>query len=62
MEMNGHSAEVCGLQWRLDGALLASGGNDNKVQIWDSRSSIPKITKTNHNAAVKVFRVVNYRY
>ena len=61
LEMNGHTSEVCGLQWRLDGAMLASGGNDNQVQIWDSRSSIPKMTKTNHNAAVKVIIPLIYR-
>ncbi|KAJ3328507.1 ubiquitin-protein transferase activating protein [Kappamyces sp. JEL0680] len=36
-ELLGHTAEVCGLAWRPDGALLASGGNDNLVQIWDAR-------------------------
>lgn len=52
-EYNNHSAEVCGLEWRSDGSQLASGGNDNVVNIWDARSSIPKFTKTNHKAAVK---------
>lgn len=52
-ELNGHSAEVCGLAWRSDGLQLASGGNDNVVQIWDCRSSNPQFTKTNHTAAVK---------
>ena len=28
----GHSQEVCGLRWSPDHQLLASGGNDNKVQ------------------------------
>ncbi|KAI8896488.1 WD40-repeat-containing domain protein [Globomyces pollinis-pini] len=51
--LNGHSSEVCGLEWRPDGKMLASGGNDNLVQIWDARSSTPYMTKTNHNAAVK---------
>lgn len=37
MELNGHSGEVCGLKWREDGELLASGGNDNVVNIWDGR-------------------------
>jgi len=49
----GHCAEVCGLSWKGDGQLLASGGNDNLVNIWDIRSSLPKMTKTNHCAAVK---------
>lgn len=48
-----HVSEVCGLAWRADGQQLASGGNDNMVNIWDARSSIPKFTKTNHTAAVK---------
>ncbi|KAK9246621.1 WD40-repeat-containing domain protein [Lipomyces tetrasporus] len=52
-EFVNHQAEVCGLQWRSDGNQLASGGNDNLVNIWDARSSTPKFTKTNHKAAVK---------
>lgn len=48
-----HTAEVCGLEWRLDGLQLASGGNDNVVNIWDCRNSVPVFTKTAHNAAVK---------
>lgn len=54
-EMHGHTSEVCGLEWRPDGNFLASGGNDNLVQIWDARSSVPRSTKTAHLAAVKVF-------
>ncbi|KAJ3067404.1 ubiquitin-protein transferase activating protein [Podochytrium sp. JEL0797] len=52
-ELLGHSQEVCGLKWRADGGLLASGGNDNLVNIWDARTSVPKSTKSAHNAAVK---------
>lgn len=53
-ELNGHTAELCGLEWRADGAQLASGGNDNLVNIWDARLlTTPKWTKTNHKAAVK---------
>jgi cell division cycle protein 20 (cofactor of APC complex) len=35
MELIGHNAEVCGLTWRADGQLLASGGNDNVVNCWE---------------------------
>ncbi|OAX33125.1 WD40 repeat-like protein [Rhizopogon vinicolor AM-OR11-026] len=35
----GHKQEVCGLKWARDGGPLASGGNDNKVCIWDLRGS-----------------------
>ena len=53
-ELVTHTSEVCGLEWRSDGAQLATGGNDNLVCIWDSRSlSAPKFTKANHRAAVK---------
>ncbi|KAF9047858.1 WD40-repeat-containing domain protein [Panaeolus papilionaceus] len=40
----GHRQEVCGLKWSGEGggvmnASLASGGNDNKVCIWDLRGT-----------------------
>lgn len=31
----GHKQEVCGLRWNSDTGQLASGGNDNKVFIWE---------------------------
>ncbi|KAG8315609.1 ubiquitin-protein transferase activating protein [Homalodisca vitripennis] len=32
--INAHSQEVCGLKWSPDGKYLASGGNDNMVNVW----------------------------
>ncbi|OSX58201.1 hypothetical protein POSPLADRAFT_1173606 [Postia placenta MAD-698-R-SB12] len=60
-ELVGHQGEVCGLKWRSDGELLASGGNDNVVNVWDGRvgdvtpgsRSAARWTKRNHVAAVK---------
>jgi cell division cycle 20, cofactor of APC complex len=53
-ELVSHTAEVCGLEWRSDGAQLATGGNDNLVSIWDARSlAAPKFAKKNHRAAIK---------
>ncbi|KAL4253717.1 WD repeat CDC20/Fizzy family protein [Abortiporus biennis] len=60
-ELLGHQGEVCGLKWRSDGELLASGGNDNVVNVWDGRvgdvnsgsRSTARWTKRNHTAAVK---------
>lgn len=53
-ELSNHTGEVCGLTWRADGSQLASGGNDNIVNIWDARTtSVPRHSKTNHTAAVK---------
>ena len=53
-ELVSHTSEVCGLEWRADGAQLATGGNDNLVSIWDARQlNAPKFQKTNHKAAIK---------
>ncbi|KAF8998903.1 WD40 repeat-like protein [Hymenopellis radicata] len=50
MELLGHTGEVCGLKWRSDGELLASGGNDNVVNNAQGKA---KWVKRNHTAAVK---------
>lgn len=53
-----HQQEVCGLKWSPDGAMLASGGNDNLLQVWPNAMSHgavqPLHTFTEHQAAVKV--------
>eukprot|EP01067_Filipodium_phascolosomae_P002170 Filipodium_phascolosomae@DN2316_c0_g1_i4.p1 len=49
----GHKQEVCGLEWGHDGAMVASGGNDNKLLIWDRRCTMPMLKFTDHTAAVK---------
>lgn len=52
-ELIGHAGEVCGLEWRSDGMSLASGANDNMVNIWDARASTPKFRLSEHMSAVK---------
>lgn len=49
----GHQREVCGLAWNHDGSALASGGNDNLLQIWDAAAGRARFTITDHSAAVK---------
>ena len=50
----GHAQEVCGLKWDLAGARLASGGNDNRLLVWDPRApDQPVATYEQHQAAVK---------
>ena len=44
---------VCGLKWSPDNQYLASGGNDNKLFVWNSSSIQPVHTFTEHLAAVK---------
>lgn len=52
--LNGHTQEVCGLSWSFDGKQLASGANDNLVNIWDvSNLEQPMYTLSEHTAAVR---------
>jgi len=52
-----HTQEVCGLKYSTDGTQLASGGNDNKLCVWDVagvRGNVnPRFELTQHTAAVK---------
>ncbi|CAO3651831.1 unnamed protein product [Cunninghamella blakesleeana] len=52
-ELKGHNQEVCGLKWNQEGTSLASGGNDNKLIIWDSHQDHILNTFEDHIAAVK---------
>ncbi|XP_066900686.1 fizzy-related protein homolog [Halyomorpha halys] len=49
----GHRQEVCGLKWSPDNQHLASGGNDNRLYVWNMHSLTPIQTYTEHLAAVK---------
>lgn len=52
--LEGHTQEVCGLKWAPSGSMLASGGNDNKLMIWEPRkTSEPLFEFKDHKAAVK---------
>ncbi|KAH6890016.1 WD40-repeat-containing domain protein [Thelonectria olida] len=49
----GHKQEVCGLKWNCEDGQLASGGNDNKLMVWDKLSESPLWKFSDHTAAVK---------
>lgn len=49
--LNGHTQEVCGLKWSPDGKYLASGGNDNIINIWSTEAG----TLSTNNTPVHVF-------
>jgi cell division cycle 20-like protein 1 (cofactor of APC complex) len=49
----GHRQEICGLKWSFDHQQLASGGNDNRLMVWNSFSTQPMHTFSQHTAAVK---------
>jgi cell division cycle 20-like protein 1 (cofactor of APC complex) len=39
--MVGHKQEICGMKWSFDEQQLATGGNDNKLFIWNTQSQHP---------------------
>lgn len=51
--LSGHRQEVCGLKWSPDNQYLASGGNDNRLYVWNQHSLAPVQSYTEHMAAVK---------
>ncbi|PWY97075.1 cell cycle regulatory protein [Testicularia cyperi] len=51
--LRAHRQEVCGLKWNTDINQLASGGNDNKLIVWDGLNETPLHRFTEHTAAVK---------
>ncbi|XP_050221666.1 cell division cycle 20.3, cofactor of APC complex-like [Mercurialis annua] len=59
-----HTSEVCGLKWS-EGNLLASGGNENKIYIWEASkmSSSSFLHKfDDHRSAVKALAWCPYQY
>ena len=52
-KLTGHKQEVCGLRWNTEDGQLASGGNDNKLYVWDKLSETPLYRFSSHVAAVK---------
>mmetsp|Transcript_19580 Transcript_19580/g.34588 ORF Transcript_19580/g.34588 Transcript_19580/m.34588 type:complete len:492 (+) Transcript_19580:39-1514(+) len=51
--LQGHRQEVCGLKWSFDDQQLASGGNDNKLYVWNLHRTEPVLKFSEHQAAVK---------
>lgn len=59
-KLSSHTQEVCGLKWSPDFRYLASGGNDNLVNIWTGSAAgstdlatDPLHTFNQHQAAVR---------
>lgn len=52
-KLTGHRQEVCGLKWNAECGQLASGGNDNKLIVWDGMNDKPLYKFSQHTAAVK---------
>ncbi|KAJ0466064.1 putative transcription factor WD40-like family [Helianthus annuus] len=63
--LKAHRSKVCGLKWSITGNLLASGGDDNVVYIWEaSRMNSAQFVYrfTNHVAAVKALAWCPYNF
>lgn len=41
-ELRGHASAVWGLAWTIDGVLLASGGYDQRVLLWEATDGQPR--------------------
>jgi WD40 repeat protein len=51
--LKGHTASVGGVSFSADGRLLASGGNDNAVKVWDASGGKELATLTGHTGWVR---------
>ena len=51
--LTAHNQEVCGLKWKNDARVVASGGNDNKVVLWENQGRRMRAELRGHQAAVK---------
>ena len=58
----GHNKEICGIKWSLDDKRLASGGDDNKLFIWDIRKEESEKKLSSHTSAIKALDWSTYRF
>ncbi|KAI6654936.1 hypothetical protein LOD99_2815 [Oopsacas minuta] len=61
-QLNFHTQEVCGLRWSADKMHLASGGNDNRLLIWNEHSFAPVHKFVEHRAAIKAIAWSPHQY
>lgn len=52
-EWRPESGEICGLSWKSDERVCATGSNDDVLSFWDSRTPVPFFDTDVHRAAVK---------
>ena len=62
MKYAGHSKEICGMKWSLDDKRLASGGDDNKLFIWDVRKEESEKKLSSHTSAIKAMDWSIYKF
>ncbi|CAL2029817.1 hypothetical protein CAEBREN_20318 [Caenorhabditis brenneri] len=52
MKQQGHSLRITSAEYSPDGALVATGAEDGKVKIWNTRSSFCTVTFSEHTSGV----------
>lgn len=60
--LHGHTQEVCGLKWSPDFKYLASGGNDNLVNIWPTVSGSNASVNTSSGVQTEALHVFNQHH
>ena len=51
--LRGHTGGLCDVAWSLDGALLATGGDDARLRLWSAATAAPACAPlAGHTAAV----------
>lgn len=58
MKQQGHSLRITTAEYSPDGALIATGAEDGKVKVWDSRSSFCTVTFDEHTSGVTAVKWV----
>ncbi len=58
----GHNKEICGMKWSADDKKLASGGDDNKLFIWDIRKEEPEYKFNSHTSAIKALDWSTFKF
>lgn len=52
MKQQGHSNNMCCVSYSTDGQLLATGGEDGKVKLWNVHSGFCFVTFNEHSNSV----------
>lgn len=61
VQLKNHTQEVCNLKWSGNHQYLASGSNDNLLNVWNVNQSSPVYTIRDHQAAVKALAWCPYQ-
>lgn len=52
MKQQGHSNNMSSVSYSLDGQLLATGGEDGKVKLWNVHSGFCFVTFSEHSNSI----------